>query len=81
MRLSADLDLRPATAWCEDAFCFGAACFAVLVAGESDETKGDEAVPMSPWNHIHVCAVAAFVTANAVMKVMNIVFIVIFLVV
>jgi hypothetical protein len=56
MRLSADLDLLPATARCEDAFCFGTARFALLFAGEVDEAKGEEAIPMSPRNHAQVLA-------------------------
>jgi hypothetical protein len=56
MRLSADLDLLPATTRCEGAFCFGTARFALLFAGALDETKGDEGIPMSPRNHAQVLA-------------------------
>jgi hypothetical protein len=63
------------------AFFLVGACAVTLFVGAFGETKGDDPIPMSPWNHIHVWAVAALVSANAAMQVMNIVFIVIYLVV
>jgi hypothetical protein len=52
-----------------------------VFAGEFDETTGDDPTPMSPRNHIDVRAEAALLSANAMMKLMNIVFMVISLVV
>ena len=75
MRWSADPGLPLATGRFDATFFLVTACAVALVVGELAEAKGDDPIPMSPWNQAQPLALAACASAITAIDAMNVAFI------